>query len=28
LKPHILQFTEGVERLTRYKMMLQHPLSR
>ena len=28
VKPHILQFTEGVGRLTRYKMMLQHPLSR
>ena len=28
LKPHILQFTEGVGRLSRYKMMLQHPLSR
>ena len=28
VKPHILQFTEGVERLTRYKTMLKHPLSR
>ena len=28
LKPHILQFTEGIRRLTRYKIMLQHPLSR
>jgi len=28
VKPHILQFMEGVQRLTRYKKMLEHPLSR
>ncbi|RLI34535.1 hypothetical protein DRO66_08660 [Candidatus Bathyarchaeota archaeon] len=28
VKPHLLQFMEGVQRLTRYKKMLEHPLSR
>lgn len=28
VKPHIMQFREGIVRLSRYRMMLRHPLTR
>jgi len=28
VKPHIMQFMEGIVRLSKYRMMLQHPLTR
>jgi hypothetical protein len=28
VKPHLLQFMECIGRLTRYKKMIEHPLSR